>query len=457
LRPFLCFQISIPSPAQRGRVREGAATEQAASRIASYIARALTRLAACLALCASLTAAAETISIACSALGRELELCREGAQAWAQATGNAVRLVPVPNSASERLALFQQILAAHASDIDVFQLDVVWSGILAAHLADLAPLAGNATREHMPAILAGAMVHGRLVALPWYADVGVLYYRKDLLDKHRARLPQTWTELADTARRIQSAERAGGNAKLWGFVWQGRAYEGLTCNALEWIASRGGGNVVDAEGKPQADSAAARSALRDAAGWVNDISPPGVLNYAEEEARALFQSGNAVFMRNWPYAWALANAPDSPVRGQVGIAPLPAGDDEHERVGTLGGGQLSVSRYSPRAASAAGLVVYLTSAVEQKRRAIAGGYNPTIARLYTDSEVLAANPFLSALQPLVEHAVTRPSGSVGTRYNQVSAKIWSAVHRALSHKQSADEALSDLQRDLERLRRVGRW
>jgi trehalose/maltose transport system substrate-binding protein len=441
----------VPFLAQRERVRKEAATDPA------RVARGLTRLATCLALCASITASAETISIACSALGRELELCREGAQAWAQATGNEVRLVPVPNSASERLALFQQILAAHATDIDVLQLDVVWSGILAAHLADLTPFAGTATREHMPAILGGAMVHGKLVALPWYADVGVLYYRKDLLDKHRARVPQTWTELADTARRIQSAERAGGNAKLWGFVWQGRAYEGLTCNALEWIASRGGGNVVDAAGKPQADTAAARAAVRDAAGWVNDISPPGVLNYAEEEARALFQSGNAVFMRNWPYAWALANAPDSPVRGQVGIAPLPAGDDEHEHVGTLGGGQLSVSRYSPRAASAASLVVYLTSAVEQKRRAIAGGYNPTIARLYTDAEVLAAHPFLSALQPLVEHAVTRPSGSVGTRYNQVSAKIWSAVHRVLSRKQSADEALADLQRDLERLRRVGRW
>jgi trehalose/maltose transport system substrate-binding protein len=277
------------------------------------------------------------------------------------------------------------------------------------------------------------------------------------LEKYGARIPRTWSELADTARRIQASERANGNSRLWGFVWQGRAYEGLTCNALEWIASRGGGSIVDAAGVPQADNAAGRAALRDAAGWIGDISPPGVLNYAEEEARALFQSGHAVFMRNWPYAWALANAPDSPVRGQVGIAALPAGDDKSERVGTLGGGQLSVSRYSSHANSAASLVVYLTSAAEQKRRAIAGGYNPTVARLYTDTDVLAANPFLSALQPLVEHAVARPSGSVGTRYNQVSAKIWSAVHRALSRKQGADEALSDLQRDLERLRRVGRW
>ena len=348
------------------------------------------------------------------------------------------------------------MLAARATDIDVFQLDVVWSGILAAHLIDLTPFAGDALREHLPATLVGAKARGRLVALPWYADVGVLYYRKDLLGKYDAPVPQTWQQLADTARRIQSGER-GTDARLWGLVFQGRAYEGLTCNALEWIASRGGVTIVAADGKPEADNAAARSALREAATWINDISPPGVLNYAEEEARALFQSGHAVFMRNWPYAWALANAQDSPVRGRVGIAALPVGDGTGQHVGTLGGGQLSVSRYSPRAATAASLVVYLTSAAEQKRRALAGGYNPTIARLYTDPEVLAANPFFAMLQPLIEHAVARPSGSVGTRYNQLSAKIWGAAHRALTHQQSADAALQELQRDLERLRRVGRW
>lgn len=404
----------------------------------------------------SFAAHAETISIACSALGRELELCREGAEAWARATGNTVQLVPVPNSSSERLALFQQMLAAHASDIDVFQLDVVWSGILAAHLVDLQPYAGAALSEHLPSTLSAARAHGHLVALPWYADVGLLYYRKDLLEKYQLPVPRTWDELTASARRIQAGERAAGNARLWGYVWQGRAYEGLTCNALEWIASRGGGTFVSMEGQPQADNAQARAALKMAAGWVGDISPPGVLNYAEEEARALFQSGQAVFMRNWPYALALANAPESAVRDRVGIAPLPAGDSG-EPVGTLGGGQLSVSRYSPHVALAASLVMYLTSAAEQKRRALAGGYNPTIASLYRDPDVIAAQPAIAAFEPLVAHAVARPSGSVGTRYNQVSAKIWSAVHRALSGSQTSDAALAGLQRDLLRLRQVGRW
>jgi len=402
-------------------------------------------------------AGAATLSLACSAVGREFELCREGAQAWARQTGNAVRLVSVPNSASERLALFQQLLAARAPDIDVFQIDVVWPGLLAGHLVDLGPRAGGTVEQHFPAIVANNTVRGRLVAMPWYADVGVLYYRTDLLERYGERVPQTWAELTTTAERIQDAERAAGNARMWGFVWQGRAYEGLTCNALEWIASRNGGTVVDAQGRVTIGNPQAVEAVRQAAGWIGRITPRGVLNYTEEEARGVFQSGSAVFMRNWPYAHALANAPDSPVRGRIEVAPLPRGGPDGVQAGTLGGWQLAVSRYSQQRELAIDLVLYLTSPAEQKRRAIAAAYNPTIPALYADPEVLAAQPFLGRLEPMIARAVLRPARSVGTRYNQVSAKFWGAVHAALSGRETADAALAGLDRDLERLRRVGRW
>jgi trehalose/maltose transport system substrate-binding protein len=406
---------------------------------------------------ASAPASAATLSLACSAVGREFELCREGAQAWARRTGNEVRLVSVPNSASERLALFQQLLAARAPDIDVFQIDVVWPGILAGHLVDLAPHAGDAAHGHFPAIVANNTVRGRLVAMPWYADVGVLYYRADLLRRYDERVPQTWAQLAATAQRVQDAERTAGNPRMWGFVWQGRAYEGLTCNALEWIASRNGGTVVDARGRVTIANPRAIEAVRQAAGWIDRITPRGVLNYTEEEARGVFQSGSAVFMRNWPYAYALANAPDSPVRGLIEVAPLPKGGPDGVNAGTLGGWQLAVSRYSRHSELAIDLVLYLTSPAEQKRRAIAAAYNPTIPALYADPEVLAAQPFLGRLEPMIARAVPRPARSVGTRYNQVSAKFWGAVHAALSGRATAQAALTGLDRDLERLRRVGRW
>ena len=178
-----------------------------------------------------------------------------------------------------------------------------------------------------------------------------------------------------TARHIQDAERAAGHASLWGYVFQGKAYEGLTCNTLEWVASHGGGTFVDPQGKITIDNPQAAQALDQAAGWIRSIAPEGVLNYTEEESRGVFQSGNAVFMRNWPYALGLAEGPDSPIRGKVGVAPLPAGTGPGARhAATLGGWQIAVSKYSHHQQLAAELAVFLTSKASVRRWAIEGGY-----------------------------------------------------------------------------------
>jgi trehalose/maltose transport system substrate-binding protein len=396
-----------------------------------------------------------TITISCGAVGAELALCREGAERWAAETGHAVEVVSTPNSSTERLALYQQLLAAGAGDIDVFQIDVIWPGMLASHLVDLRPLIGDSAEQHYPAMVRNNTVGDRLVAMPWFASVGVLYYRQDLLAAHGVAVPDSWPALTEAATRIQDTERASGNGGMWGYVWQGRAYEGLTCNALEWVASAGGGTVVDRDGQVTVNNPRAVAAVDQAAAWVDRISPPGILNYAEEEARGVFQSGNAVFMRNWPYAWALAQSADSPVRGRVGVAPLPGGV-LGDSAATLGGWQLAVSRYSEHPTIAADLVRYLTSAQEQKRRAIAASLNPTIPALYADPDVLAAAPFFADLQDIMRQAVARPSSVTGSRYNQVSNAFWSAVHRVLSGKQPAAQSLAALERRLNRLSRGGR-
>ena len=310
-------------------------------------------------------AAGVTVSIACSSTGMDQVACRQGAQAWARQSGNKVNIVSTPSSATARLALYQQFLAARAPDIDVYTVDGVWPGLLGRFFVDLSPYVSAARRaEYAPALLRNDTVDGRLVALPWFADAGVLFYRQDLLDKYHLKPPDSWAALTDDAATIQHGERAGGNARFWGYVWQGRAYEGLTCNALEWIDSFGGGSIVAADGHVDVDNPRAVAALRMARGWVGTISPPGVLNYGEEEARGVFQSGSAAFMRNWPYAWALAQGEGSPVRGKVGVAALPAGPGGRS-VGTLGGWQLAVSKYSAHPKQAASLVLYLTSRAEQ--------------------------------------------------------------------------------------------
>ena len=419
--------------------------------------RFLATLAVALGLAAA-PAAAETISISCSALGKEYELCKSGAEAWALKTGNQVRFVSTPNSATDRLALYLQMMAAQSPDIDVFQIDVIWPGLLASHLLDLTPyVRPDVKAQHFPTIIDNDTVDGHLVAMPWFVDAGLLYYRKDLLEKHGASVPDRWSDLAATAQRIQDAERKGGNQRMWGFVFQGRAYEGLTVNALEWMASQGGGTIVDASGKVTVDNPQAIAALDLAAGWIGKIAPEGVLTYGEEESRGVFQSGDAVFMRNWPYAWALANAPDSPIRGEVGIAPLPRGGPNDTHASALGGQQLAVSRYSAHPELAADLVLYLAGAAEQKRRAIEGSFNPTIASLYKDPEILQANPFMGQLGDVFAHTVARPSRITGNKYNRVSTEFFTAVQATLSHNGDAAANLASLDKVLKVLSRNGRW
>ncbi|HBM29344.1 ABC transporter substrate-binding protein [Halomonas sp. CnH100-B] len=400
------------------------------------------------------SAQAAELTISCGAVGAELTLCQEGVRAWEEKTGHSVDVVSTPNSSTERLSLYQQILSANSSDIDVMQIDVVWPGLLANHLLDLREVLGeDAAAGHFDTIVTNNTIDDRLVAMPWFTDAGVLYYREDLLEKHGHEVPTTWQELTEIARDIQNAEREAGNDRMQGFVFQGRAYEGLTVNALEWVASFGGGTVVDNEGEVTINNERAAQALDLAASWIGDISPEGVLNYTEEEARGVFQGGNAVFMRNWPYAWSLAQSDDSDVRGKVGVVQLPAGGEEGQSAAGLGGWNLAVSRYSEHPDIAADLVAYLTGEEEQKRRAIQASYNPTIDSLYQDQEVLDAVPFFGTLYDTFTNAVARPSAPTGDAYGRVSNAFFSTSHDVLSGTKDGAQAVADLEGELLRLKR----
>ncbi|RJS26903.1 ABC transporter substrate-binding protein [Corallococcus sp. H22C18031201] len=402
-------------------------------------------------------AGAARLNLACGSVGQEQELCRQGAEAWARQTGNEVSLVSVPTDAGQQLTMFQQLLAAGGRDIDVFRIDVVWPGIVGPFFIDLRPYFPESDRAaFFPALMRNNTVDGRLVAIPWFMDAGLLYYRKDLLEKYHQRPPETWQALAGTAKVVLEGERRAGQARLTGFVFQGKAYEGLTCNALEWVDSFGGGTFVDAQGQVTLDNPRAVEAVSFIASLMGNVVPRGVLSYEEEGARGVFQSGNAVFMRNWPYAWALANSAESPVRGKVGVMALPRGGPDGRSVGTLGGWQLGVSRFSAEPELAVQLVKYLTSAEEQKRRALVASFNPTRVALYRDPDILRANPFMGSLEETFASAVARPTVT-GAKYNQVSADIRNAVHATLSGRGAAQESLQKAHQKLVRLSRGGRW
>ncbi|MED5619441.1 ABC transporter substrate-binding protein [Ideonella sp. BN130291] len=422
-----------------------------------FAQRALAPVALMLALCGA-GAQAATLKIACSGLGKELELCKGAADAWGKKTGNTVEVVSTPNDASERLALYQQVLASGSDKIDVFQVEMNQVGLLANQLLDLTGYSKGVEKGHFPSMVNNSAVGGRLVAMPWFIDAGLLYYRKDLLEKYKQDVPQTWDQLKATAQLIQDAERKAGKDKMWGYVWQGRAYEGLTCNALEWVASHGGGTIVDDSGKVTIGNPNAVKAITMAAGFVGTISPTAVLNYAEEESRGPFQNGNAVFMRNWPYAWAAAQAADSPVKDKVGVAVLPRGSGDGARhAATLGGQELAVSKHSKNAALAVELVLYMAGPEVQKERALKGSYNPTIVELYKDADIKKANPFMGSLVRTFSSAVARPTAATGVRYNQVSSEFQNTVHEVLSKTAKPEEAIARLNTRLHQISRGGKW
>ena len=358
--------------------------------------------------------------------------------------GMAIELLPAPANPVDRLGLYLQFLPAESDDIDLIDFDVVWSGTLAQHLLDLNPhLTAEERGQYFAIYLENNSVGEALVGLPLMGDVGLLYYRTDLLEKYGFDGPPvTWSELEETAAAIQAGEREA-NAEFWGYVWQGNVYEGLTVNALEWQASMGGELIVDAEGQLALDDDAA-GVLDRAAAWVGEISPPGVTAFQEEDARWMFQNGNAAFMRNWPYAYGLGQAEDSPVRDLFGVTRLPKGDGPDGRhASVVGGQQIGVSRYSRYPDAAADAARCLTDATAQRRRALADGTPPAMTALYEDADVQARIPAAAQIaESLAEHAVARPAARTGGHYTEISLVYFIEVNRVLTGEQDGAGAVA---------------
>ena len=230
-----------------------------------------------------------TIRIISGSVGHELEVSQDIASLYMEENPNVtIEIFDSPDAVQDRLAVYLQYLNAKSPEIDIYMIDVIWPGDLAEHLIDLNEYGlGEAAKDHFPRIVENNTVDGALVAMPWFTDAGLLYYRTDLLDKYGYSPPKTWDELEETAAAIQEGERAAGNADFVGFVWQGNAYEGLTCDALEWIASSYGGTIISSDKVITVNNENAIAAVDKAAGWVGTISPKGVTAFQEEEARAL--------------------------------------------------------------------------------------------------------------------------------------------------------------------------
>jgi trehalose/maltose transport system substrate-binding protein len=373
---------------------------------------------------------------------RDLALARQ----FTKDTGIRVKVVPHPAASTDSYSQLARLFSSKSSSVDVMMLDVVWPGAFAPFLVNLKPALAKEAKLHSQGIIKGATFQGKLVAMPYFGDYGILYFRTDLLRKYGySAPPKTWVQLGNMARKIQAGEDDA-NPDFAGYVYQGNSYEGLTCNALEWIASSGGGHFIDG-GQATIDNPRAAAALNLQRSWVGNIAPRGVTSYQETEAHEAFAAGNAAFMRNWPYAYSVSQA--GAVKGKFDVATLPSAG-RNAPVGTAGGWLLGVSRYSKNIPVATEFVRYMTSLGAQKFTAIYSTNPPTIPAVAKDPAVRKANPWL---KPSIANVarVTRPT-QLGTRYQQGSQAIYQGVNQILNG-QDAKNILPRIEQQLNRLLR----
>lgn len=357
--------------------------------------------------------------------------------------GVSVRIEPIPNSSDLAHQFFLTALEGESDDFDLFILDVIWVAEFtrAGWMADLSEAfpPEQIRSEFLPGAADAVIIGGRTMAIPWYVDVGLLYTRTDLVPHP----PRTYAELIAFAKAAREKDPA-----LAGYVWQGRQYEGLSCNAFEAIWGHGGEPLEGDRILLETEEAEAGLAyLREL--LVSGVSPPSTLSAAEEESRRVFQAGRAVFMRNWPYAWAEAQAPGSPIRGKVAATPLPTLSGE-PGAGTLGGWQIALNVHARPAhrKAALALIAHLTSEEANLMLATDYGRNPARRSLY-DSEALKRRaPFIAGLRDALSRARARPKTPY---YNLLSDTLQGEFSAAISGVRSPERALERAQQQVDRM------
>ncbi|MFQ5905762.1 MAG: ABC transporter substrate-binding protein [bacterium] len=349
-------------------------------------------------------------------------------------TGIDVDMLRQPTDTDQRRQGLVVSLKSEKSDPDVFLMDVAWVAQFAASNW-LEPLRGYIDESDMDTgvffskVLNLADVYGgNLVALPVYVDGGLLYYRKDVLREYgMAGPPETWGQLLESSLRVQKRMRRS-NPNFYGFVWQGAQYEGLICNFIEFAGSNMGGIVLkDGEiflNLPE--NVEAVQFMHDLISR-HKISPPNTFTeMKEEEVRNFFQRGDALFERNWPYAWALHQRGDSKVKGRVGIAPLPHFPSGRS-VSTLGGWHVGISRFSDAKLQSFELLRFITSYTVQKRLALKLGWNPGRRDVYADGEIVEKLPHFVQLREVFEKAQPRPNLPYYTQVSEVVQRYLSGI------------------------------
>ena len=396
----------------------------------------------------------DVLTFAVGGAPNEVEYWEKLIKKFEDSSNIKVKIIRQPTDTDQRRQGLVIPLKAKEKDPDVFLMDVIWVSQFAASdwLLSLNPFLETSDLD-LNSFFSGIiqqvdMYRQTLVAFPVYNDCGLLYYRKDLLQKHKFSVPETWQKLSEMATKIQNKEREQ-NPQFFGFLWQGAQYEGLVCTFLEFAASNRGGFVDDA-GKIKVDNIKNIEALQFMIDMIHNykISPPNTFTeMKEEEVRISFENGNALFERNWPYAWGLHKRDESQIKEKVGISILPK-FPEGTNAATLGGWHIGISKFSDQKDKAWKLVEYILSYETQKRLALDLGWNPGRSDIYNDTEVIEKMPHIETIKKAFENAVARPNLPY---YTQASEVIQRYLNAALSGKLKPEEALIQSQKEIEKV------
>ena len=346
-----------------------------------------------------------------------------------------------PSGTGDILTIYDNTLRARSGNIDVMSIDVVYPAEFASNgwtvdLTSRWPASDRA--NYLPGPIKSCTYNGQIVAAPMRTDLGVMYYRTDIVSSP----PVTYNDLV-------SAAKSNASKAKYGYVWQGSQYEGLVCDFVEVLGGYGG-TVLDPNNSKSVtvNSPQGVAALTEMVSWVGTISPVSITTFTEEPARQAFQNGDAIFMRNWPYAYALGNASGSKVAGKFDIHALPYGGSGTVGHSCVGGWNMAINAFSKNPDASWSFIKYMLGPDAQKTLAIKGSFTPALQSVYNDSEVQSKQPLFTKLQPILQNSLPRPVSPV---YPDLSNIIQNHVHQALTKQASPQDALSALQTELQAL------
>jgi multiple sugar transport system substrate-binding protein len=342
-----------------------------------------------------------------------------------------------PWSTDERQNMYiRAFLAGDA--FELVYMDVVWTAKFASE-GWLLPLDGWFPPEDraalIPQSIAAGFYNGRFYRVPVRTDVGMLYYRKDLLPEP----PRTWEEFETVCNRY------GNPPQRYCIVFQGMQYEGLVCNYLEYLWGAGGDPIDNYQNVHlnSDENISALSFMKEMIdrGW----APRSVITFQEQQALEFFEQGKSLMMRNWPYAWTLLSR--SPLEGKVGIVPF-IHRTGHEPAGTLGGWGLGIARNAKYPEAAAKFIEFVISPEAQKILHFRKGAVPARKSLFQDEEVLQQSPHYTDLYDVLLKSRPRP---IHPDYPRISSIMQKHVSAVLVGIESPREAALQMDQSIEGL------